>query len=137
MEKQSKNEEIFLTLEQAVVAILLLSVSADGKVADQEISLLDHLFKNFKTLKLSSIEYLIEQVSSKGDDGNMLLDIACKTIPEKLKEPIFAVAVDIILSDNYIHSREIDFLDQLAVALEIPNKRASNIIDVLVVKNRL
>ncbi len=136
MEEQNKNEEIFLTVEQAIVAILLLSVSADGKIAEQEISLLNHLFRNFKSLKFSSIEYLVEQVLGKGT-GNVLLEMACKTIPEKLREPIFAVAVDIILSDNYIHSKEIDFLDHLSETLGIPNKRASNIIDVLVVKNRL
>jgi uncharacterized tellurite resistance protein B-like protein len=136
MQEPEKKEDIFLTNEQAIVAILLLSVSADGKIAEQEVSLLNHLFASFKTLKLSSIDYLIEQVLNKGN-GEALLEAACKTIPTKLKEPIFAVAVDIILSDNYIHSKEIDFLDQLAEYLGIPNEKASNIIDVLVLKNRL
>jgi hypothetical protein len=53
-----------------------------------------------------------------------------------LQATTFALAVDLVLADGRLGSRESTFIDQLRAALRLDGEAARTILDVLLVKNR-
>jgi hypothetical protein len=57
-------------------------------------------------------------------------------IPSDMRATTFALAVDLVLADGRLGSRESTFIDQLQTALQIEGTLARKILDVLLIKNR-
>ena len=60
-----------------------------------------------------------------------LLEKSYPAVPPELRETVFANAVDIVLTDGTVEQDERDFIDDLQVKLEIPEKRAKVIVQVM------
>ena len=57
-------------------------------------------------------------------------------IPVALHATAFALAIDLMLADGRLGSRESTLIDQLQSAFRIEGELARKIVDVLVIKNR-
>jgi hypothetical protein len=71
------------------------------------------------------------------EDAATVMQRAARVVPAKLRPPVFAVVADLLLADGRIDARERRFLRQLAVDFHMPIRVATNVVDALLVKNRL
>jgi Tellurite resistance protein TerB. len=65
-----------------------------------------------------------------------LFKAALETLPDELKETVFAVTTDIALADGEVSEEEEELLNDLYGALGISEEVALNIIDVMLIKNK-
>jgi hypothetical protein len=65
-----------------------------------------------------------------------VLDACAQAIPAELRATAFALAIDLMLADGRLGSRESTLIDQLQRALQIEGALARKIVDVLLIKNR-
>jgi hypothetical protein len=65
------------------------------------------------------------------------MDAAARAIPAKLRPSAFAVVADLLLADGKIDARERRFLHGVAVNFNIRARVASQVIEAMLVKNRL
>jgi hypothetical protein len=62
---------------------------------------------------------------------------ACATaIPDALRAPLFALAVELVFADSTIAEREKGFVDALQAALAVDDATAMKIVEVLLLKMR-
>jgi hypothetical protein len=66
-----------------------------------------------------------------------VIDRAAKAVPPRLRQPAFAVATDLLLADGKIDGRERRFLLRLATAFRIPAGTATQIVEIMLLKNHL
>jgi len=64
-----------------------------------------------------------------------LLDKSYPAVPPELRETVFANAIDIVLADGTVEQEEREFIDDLQGKLEVDEKRAKAIVQVMVYKN--
>ncbi len=64
-----------------------------------------------------------------------LLEKLSPAVPPELRETVFANAVDIVLADGTVEEEEREFIDDLQAKLEVDEKRAKAIVQVMVHKN--
>ncbi len=69
------------------------------------------------------------------DGTDAVLQDAERVMPANLRKPVFAVAVDLMLSDNRLERAERLFVRKLAALLKIPRPAADIIVRVLLIKN--
>jgi hypothetical protein len=65
-----------------------------------------------------------------------LLPACAATIPEDLRAPLFALAVELVFVDGRIVEREKRFIDALQAAFGIDEETAMRIIGVRLIKSR-
>jgi uncharacterized tellurite resistance protein B-like protein len=70
------------------------------------------------------------------DGIDVLFNAAKKSLPDDLREAAFAVATDLVLADGVVSQEERDFLNDLYQALGISSDIATQIVQVMLIKNR-
>jgi tellurite resistance protein len=65
-----------------------------------------------------------------------LIALAKESLPADMRETAFAVATDLALADGEIASREKDVLTKIQQSLGVPEDKAVNIIEVMLIKNK-
>jgi hypothetical protein len=70
-------------------------------------------------------------------DSAAVMEIAAKAIPARLRSPAIGIVADLLLADGKIDARERRFLQHLARNLKVGSRRATEVIDVMLVKNQL
>ena len=65
-----------------------------------------------------------------------LINAAKNYLPYSLQETAFAVATGLVLSDGYVTETEQSFLDDLYQSLNISDETATQIVKVMIIKNR-
>jgi hypothetical protein len=58
------------------------------------------------------------------------------TVPEDLRAPLFALAVELVFVDGRVAEREKQFIDALQKAFGIDEETAMRIVGVLLIKSR-
>lgn len=81
---------------------------------------------------IDRVKRLLEQ-----QDPPVVIDIAVKTIPGRLRPSAFAIVADLLLADGKIDARERRFLQRLAENFRIPVRSATEVIEVMLIKNHL
>ncbi len=66
----------------------------------------------------------------------VLFNAALATLPDELKETVFAVTTDIALADGEVSEEEEQLLNDLYSALGLSEDIALKIIDVMLIKNK-
>jgi hypothetical protein len=61
---------------------------------------------------------------------------AKSSLPHELQGTAFAVATDLVLADGYVTDEEKNFLNDLYQILGISDERATQIVEVMLMKNR-
>jgi hypothetical protein len=126
---------------EAFAAIALVAIAADGHFSEEEIDLLNISLKRMQLFKSYPTDVLRRMYDKmfgilRRDGANVLLDTAKPALPYELREPAFAIATDLILSDATVTPEEEAFLSHLCQTLEISSQTALKIVEVMVIKNR-
>ena len=114
---------------------------ADGSIAQSEWDGIVNyicrlrLYDNFSDTAFNKMfDKLFRILKNQG--ASALVAKSVEGLPEDLKLTAFACAVDIALADGVVEDEEKDIINQLAVALEVPEQTAISIIEVLIIKNK-
>lgn len=121
-----------LTPLEALFAITLIVVYADGKMSDKESELLNRLMASGAMKGYSEED--IQKISNKIDkiwdrQGTVaLLHGAVEALPDDMVEDAFSVAAAFAIADGKVTPEESNYLDRLAQALKIPGETAPRLI---------
>jgi tellurite resistance protein len=125
---------------EAFVSLLIASARADGSVSPHEANQIEHVVSGMKLFRGSTLEARLaiftvaaERIKAEGTDH--VIRGAVATIPKELAATMFAVAVDLMLSDGRLTANEQRFADQLSGMLNVGRKMAAEIVNVLTIKN--
>ena len=121
-----------LTPLEALFAITMIVVYADGKRSDQESELLkrvlvsgavkDYLEEDFRKTSMKIDKIWDAQGTA------ALFNAATAALPKDMREEAYAVAVAFAIADSKVAKKESQYLDELSQALEIPKEIADKII---------
>lgn len=129
------------TVEEAVAAVLFLTVSADGNISDEEKELFVTTSNRMKLLKKQTVEEynsMMDKIrahfNKHGFDDT--LSHAVQFIPAELRDTTFALSADIIFADGSVDENESLFIESVQKALQIPDNLALQIVEVMQIKNK-
>jgi tellurite resistance protein len=130
-----------LSPAEAFAGILMGASGCDGHIADEEVHGLVttlirmKLYQRFTDKQYGQmLDKLHGMMKKKGVDT--LIDECTKTLPEALRETSFANACDIVLADGVVEPDEKAFMERLREKLGIDKKKAMEIVEIMVVKNK-
>ena len=134
-------EPPILRVPDAIAAILVASVAADGDLNPEEAIRLNSILSTTRVLREAgngSMQGLADRaIGLLTDYGLPAVLVACaKAIPVDLRPTTFALATDLVLADGRIGDREKTFIDELQAVLDLDDPTARKIVDVLLIKNR-
>ena len=139
--KGAKDAETKLTKEEAFASFSLAAIAADGMITEEEangliVSLIRmKMFRGYNSNQMGALlNKLIGIVRKQGID--VLIAMAKDALPEDMRETAFAVSTDLALADGEIAQQEKDILTKFQQVLGIPEDKAVNIIEVMLVKNK-
>ena len=124
---------------EAFLAVLLAAVLSDGELAaveQEELLALAHRSRALKSLSPSQLNEFSLMVAARLRDEPDALQAACAALPEDMRQPLFAHALDLVLADGDLTTDEADFLNTLILSLKLDREDVSRITDVIVLKNR-
>ena len=125
-----------------LIALFIGAMDANGHVAREELACAHHLIwstRRFRRKSGETVGRLIDRMKRlfEEQDSTAVMAIAAKAIPAKLRPSAFAIVADLLLADGKIDARERRFLQRLALNLKIGSGRATEVIEVMLVKNQL
>lgn len=129
-----------LTLDQAVIAVLIAAMDANQHISAEEAARAHHIIwsmRRFRRRKGEAVDRLIETVRDRIREHGMatVLQQATRTIPARLRPSAFAVAIDLMLADATLERAERRFATRLATALKVRGELADDILRVILIKN--
>ena len=134
-------EQVKLNKAEAFAAVSLAAVAADGEITEEEArglitSLLRmKLYEKFNDKQMSAMfNKLVGVIKRQGVDA--LVTSSKEILPADLRETAFAVASDLTLADGVLAKGEKDILTKIQESLGVPEEKAANIIEVMLIKNR-
>jgi tellurite resistance protein len=134
-------ETVKLTKEESFAGIVLAAVAADGVITEEEAQGLVISLVRMKTYvgytgnQMSAmLNKLIGIIKKQGVDA--LVNLSKESLSQDLRETAFAVATDLALADGEIADQEKGILTKIQQSLDIPESKAVNIIEVLLIKNK-
>jgi uncharacterized tellurite resistance protein B-like protein len=132
---------VTFTDKEAVLAILFLVVTSDGTIAKEEEELVIAASNRMKLLRSLSIDRFNDAVQKIRDaiDAHgceAVFTAGVKSVPEDLREPVYALSADIIFAEGTAVPEEIDYLRKIQEALAIPDDLATKVVEVMRVKNK-
>ena len=131
---------IAFTDKEAVLAIWFLVVTADGTIAPEEEELVIAASDRMQLLRKQTIDQfndMVEKIRDAVDktSRDAVFAAAVQAIPADLREPVYALAADIVFADGAISPEENDCLRKIQEALEIPDALATKVVEVMRMKN--
>jgi tellurite resistance protein len=132
---------VTLSLPEAVAAVLVAAVSADGIFSVEEANRLNNVLSTSRLFQqavragdVNVVERALNVLTERGLAP--VLEACGAVVPPELRATVFAIATDLVLADGCIRGREKAFVDQLQAALEVDETTALKIVEVLLIKNR-
>ncbi len=130
-----------LTPAEAFAAITLAATASDGDISDEEVRNISSalsrikLFRNYPSDVMNRMfDDLLGILKRDGIDN--LFNIAKESLSPELREAAFAVATDLVLAEGVVTQEEKEFLNDLYHALSISSDIATQIVEVMLIKNR-
>lgn len=130
-----------MSVREAAATILVAAIACDGTLTHEErVGLHDVLasMRLYREIPSEHLQHLVEAatnvVAQHGFDA--VLPICAAAVPEHLREPLFALAVELVFVDDRVTEREKQFVDALQAALGINEQAAMKIVSVLLIKSR-
>jgi tellurite resistance protein len=127
--------------KESVVALLFLTVTADGTIAPCEEELVIAASNRMKLLKdlaipefNSAVQKVRDAIDAKGRPEAFAAGV--RGIPADLKETVYALAADIVFADGVGQAEELSFLREMQEALGVPDDLATKVVEVVRIKNR-
>lgn len=131
-----------LELDEALIAVFIGAMDANGHVAREELARAHHLIWSTRRFRRKSGEMvgrLIDRMKRllEEQDPAAVMQRAARTIPARLRPSAYAIVADLLMADGKIDAHERKFLQRLAASFSIDARMASDVIEVLRVKNHL
>ena len=131
-----------LELDEALIALFIGAMNANDHVAREELARAHHLIwstKRFRRKSGEKVGQLIDRMATLVDEEAhaTVVGAAARGIPAKLRPSAFALVADLLLADGTIDRGERRYLRDLAADLNIAARVASQIVEAMLVKNRL
>lgn len=131
-----------LELDEALIALFIGAMNANGHVAREELARAHHLIwstKRFRRKSGETVGRLIDRMKRllEAQEAAAVMDAAARTIPARLRTSAFAIVADLLLADGKIDARERKFLLRLAVNFNVRARVANQVIEAMLVKNHL
>jgi tellurite resistance protein len=131
-----------LTQQEAFAGIAMAIAGSDGSIGGEEWDAIVayirrlRIYDNFSEPQFNKLfDKLFAKLKKSGPGA--LVAAAKDGLGEELKMTAFACAVDIALTDGTLEEAEQDVINQLAEALDVDEKIAISIIEVMMIKNKL
>jgi uncharacterized tellurite resistance protein B-like protein len=130
-----------LSPQDAVLAVLVAAIAADGELAPAEGARLNALVSSMRLCRGVGPDQLPHMINHAlqlvtGTTPDALLPACAAAIPEELRASVFALAVELVFADGTIAEREKGFIDALQAALAVDEATAMKIVEVLLIRNR-
>lgn len=130
-----------LTPAEAFAAITLSAIASDGYLSEEEargIFLALSRMKLFRSYPSDVMQRMFDKLlgTLRREGMDSLFNTAKESLPLELREAAFAVATDLILADGVIAEEEQDFLNDLFLGLGLDSEVATQIVQVMMIKNR-
>ncbi len=139
--KGAKDAETKLNKEESFAGVALTAVAADGVITQEEANGLIVSLIRMKTFAgyndkmfINMLNKLINIIQKQGLDA--LVTMSKEGLDPAMRETAFAVACDLALADGELAAQEKDILTKLQVGLGLPEDKAVNIIEVMLIKNK-
>lgn len=139
--RKSASTEITLGPAEAFASIVLIALAADGHAATEELDLLYSTLSRMRMYRSYPNEVMRRMFDKltgiiKRNGTDALFQAAIAALPHDLYETIFAVATDMVLADGEVTPEEEAILNSLYKALDLDETIASQIINVMIIKNK-
>lgn len=114
-----------ITPHDALIYVMITMSASDRKVADSELHRIGQIVKTFPVFMGYDLEGLSKAAEACGeyfadDEGlEKLLDSVAATLPKKLRETAYALAVEIAAADLRVRDEEIRLLEMIRDALTL------------------
>lgn len=136
-----KKKQLTLGPAEGFMAIMLLVVASDGYLADDESNLLNATLCRMQLFRSYSEDVVRRMIDSlcgtlKRDGVEALFNAAIETLPHDLYDTCFAIATDLVLSDGQVSEEEEAILGSLCRALNLSDSLVSQVIEVMLIKNK-
>lgn len=125
--------------EEAVVAVAMVALFADGEPDEEEIQILNDIINEsdlFEDYGDDDIQAMFDKITGLINDNEgglgVLFNTAVESLPEDWTETAFEAAAAVVLSNESVEDSEDSFLSDLAQALDLSQETAQEIIDELI-----
>lgn len=122
------------------MAVIYACMSADNDVSAQEQAEMMHILSKkqlYSNIDVRAIFVKIQSLhQSIGYNSFKLIEMAATKLGEDLRLTLYANAMDIFLTDKNFHINEQQLAIYLQKALEIDNRQAKKIQEVIIIKNK-
>ncbi len=131
-----------MTLDQAIIAVLIGSMMANDHVSPEESERAHHItwsMRRFRRRSGDTVGRLIESVRQRivADGPAATVSQASKVIPSSIRPSLLAVAADLMLVDGTLQRQERQFLGELARQLKIAPALSLQIVKAISIKNSI
>ena len=136
-EKNNTAENSVISELYAWVGILYSCISTDNQIKDSEtVSLSRLLHSKEKFIGIDIAPLYAKAFDLKIELGQLKYIAACCEVIKEDKETVFALALEIVLSDGLLGEEEKNIIEVLSKQLTIDTGMASKIIEVIFLKNK-
>ncbi|ODS52674.1 MAG: hypothetical protein ABS36_16660 [Acidobacteria bacterium SCN 69-37] len=131
-----------LTVDQAIIAVLIGSMMANDHVSAEESERAHHVtwsMRRFRRRSGDTVGRLIGRVRERivVEGPAAVVQQASKVIPAAMRPSVLAVAADLVLVDGTLQRQERQFLSELARQLKIAPALALQILKIVAIKNAI
>lgn len=134
--KNSAATGLTLDKREAVAAVTMLISSADGDMSEMETEVAAAAMIRMRLFSGYDVDFNRVYRLMVNHDAAQIISAIKNALPMELRETAFAIAVDIALADGYLDPSEQECLEDLFQGLGISEALATNIIEVIMIKNR-
>jgi uncharacterized tellurite resistance protein B-like protein len=127
------------TIPEAFLAVLFAAATCDGQLAaveHEELLALAHRSRALKSLSTNELAEINIKIVARLRDAETALEEACKALPEEMRLPLFAHALDLVLADGELNHEEAEFLDAIVLHLGLDRESVERVSSVIALKNR-
>ncbi len=129
------------SLKEAIAVVALGAAASDGSVSSEErlrfvaLALGSPLFPNDIDDIITEATRIAHFVDKLGSEK--AIKMASRNLSSGLKETAFAWAVDIVVSDGWLHEKEKEYLEKVILEFDIDSVQAKKIVEVIKIRNRV
>ncbi|MGE4053499.1 MAG: TerB family tellurite resistance protein [Vicinamibacterales bacterium] len=131
-----------LSVDQALIALLIGAMAANDHVAPDEAERAHHLIwftRRFRNRSAARVGKLIADMRDLLDtsDASAVVRRAARAVPPPLRLSAFSLLTDLLLADGRLDARERRFLEQVGGDMRLDARRIEQVVEVIRQKNRL
>jgi tellurite resistance protein len=122
-----------LSVHEALIHVMVIAASADAKVSDRELEIISRLvnrspvFEKFDHSDLGQAAAQAIDLIKDSSNLDKVLDMVLDSIPRRLHDTAYALAVEVASVDLRLEQEELRFLEMIRDGLELDGLIASAI----------